>query len=353
MMDNTVFFVAGALFAAPGIIGLFKSANKELKTFTILVLVGSLLNNIVTSYGIGGSIVFLVCCGITFSCLKNINEFFNISLLICLGLIGFLYYKFFISGVSNADDIFQQYGLSKNYPGSMLVIFNCLWIVWKYMHYKKMPLLLPIISTIMAFFLDGRSSLICMIILTSFCFIFRGKKLTILFAIAFVFLIYHYWYLLEEYYELTRFASKGFESDERSLLWDTYITNIDFSSFFLGLDTQNLPKLRDYGGNPHNTFLGMHRRMGLLGFGVLLYYMIKEVRILIKRKWFVVLFANVVLIFRMFFDGMLVTAEDFFILTLFFLPLCYNSEAFQIKKQIEKPSNHWTVKLWDKIVLIF
>jgi hypothetical protein len=151
-MNNFVFFAGGTLFATPGIVGLVKNNGKEIKTFSIVVFLSSLLNILATSYGIGGSIVFLVACGITFSCLRNLKVFFTTTLIICLWLIAFLYYQMLVIGTVNGD-IFLQYGLSKNYPGSMLVIFNCLWAVWKYLYYRKLPFILPILSTIMAFFL--------------------------------------------------------------------------------------------------------------------------------------------------------------------------------------------------------
>lgn len=350
MMGNIVYFAGGTLFAIPGIIGLFRNNSKEIKTFSIVVFLSSLLNILATSYGIGGSIVFLVVCGITFSCLKNLKVFFTTTLILCLSLIAFLYYQMFVIGTVNGD-IFLQYGLSKNYPGSMLVIFNCLWAVWKYLYYRKLPLLLPMLSTVMTFFLDGRSSLICMVLITIFCLVFRGKKLTLIMAAVFAILVYYFRDLIVDYYELTSLASHGLETP-RTDIWNTYFKNLDFGSLLFGLDTQDLPGLKEYYGNPHNSFLSFHRRMGLLGLCILLYYVIKEFRILIKRKMFVVLTFNAILILRMFFDGMLVTAEDFFILTLFFIPFSFRNEVLCIEKQIETHGNNWIEKVWDKFVVI-
>jgi hypothetical protein len=168
-------------------------------------------------------------------------------------------------------------------------------------------------------------------------------------AAVFAILVYYFWDSIVDYYELTSLASKGTDASSRSVLWKSYFDHLDFISIFFGLDTQNLPYLIEKGGNPHNSFLSFHRRMGLLGFCVLLYYIIKEFRVLIKKKMFVVLVFNAILILRMFFDGMLVTAEDFFILTLFFMPLCFNNEAFCIEKQIDTHGNSWNEKMWDKL----
>lgn len=351
MMDSMLYFAAGTFFALPGIVGLFSKNKNDLKIFTILVFIGSLFNILATSYGIGGSIVFLVVCGITYSCLKNLKVFFMTSLVICIWLVAFLYYQLIILGTVNGD-IFIDYGLSKNYPGSLLVIFNCLWAVWKYTYYNKMPLVLPILSTVMAFFLDGRSSLICMLLITSFCFLVRGKKTSIITAAVFVSLIFYFREYLFEYYELTTLAEKGLDADTRTVLWKSYFDNLDLSSFLFGLDTQNLPYLKNQGGNPHNSFLSFHRRMGLLGILSLFFFVYKEIFFLIKKKQFVALFFTLVLLARMFFDGMLVTAEDFFILTLFFMPLCYNNKVFRIEDQIKAHGNSWFEKVWDKIVFI-
>lgn len=350
MTGNIMYFIGGTIFATPGIIGLFKNNCKEIQTFSIIAFLSSLLNILATSYGIGGSIVFFVVCGITYSCLKNLKVFFTTTLILCLWLIAFLYYEMFVKGTINGD-IFLQYGLSKNYPGSILVIFNCLWAVWKYLYYRKFPLILPILSTIMAFFLDGRSSLICMVLITIFCFVFRGKKLTVIMTVVFASLVYYFWGSIVDYYDLTSLASKGMET-ARSDIWKSYFNNLDFTSLIFGLDTQDLPVLREYSGNPHNSFLSYHRRMGLLGFGILLYYIYKELRVLIKRKMYMVLVFNAILFLRMFFDGMLVTAEDFFILVLVFMPLCFNNKIFCIEKQIESRGNSRIEKMWDKFVFL-
>lgn len=348
MIDNVLFFVAGTFFALPGIISLISSNCGAIKTFAIGVFISSIVDALMTSYGIGGSLVFFVVCGITTSCLSNLKIFFTTSLFLCFWLIAFLYYQLFFNGMVNGD-IFLQYGLSKNYPGSLLVIFNCQWAIWKYLHYHKLPLLLPVISTVIAFFLDGRSSLVCMVLISLFCFVFRGKKIIGILFLLLVFLISYYWNIIVRYYELTSLASHGIETT-RTDIWKAYFDNLDLFSFIFGLDTQNIPIIKDYGGNPHNSFLSFHRRMGLMGLCLLFFYLYKGFKVLIKRKMFVVLFFSFILMLRMFFDGMLVTPEDFFILTLFFIPLYYNNDFFCIEEQIETHGDSWIEKVWDKVV---
>lgn len=350
MTSSSVFFAGGTLCALPSVIDLFKEKGGALKSFTLIVAFGSLLNMVVTSYGFGGTIIFIVNCGITYSCLKHLKVIFPLALVICLWLVAFLYYQMFVEGASPGD-IFLEYGLSKNYPGSMLVIFNCLWAVWKYLHYHKMPLVLPILSTIMAFFLDGRSSLICMVLLTVFCFVFRGKKLTILMFVVFIGLLAYYWSSLVELYDLSTVSTRGLDTD-RSIIWRAYFNNLDFSSILFGLDTDNLPILKEWYGNPHNSYLSFHRRMGLLGVIALFCYILKSFGVLIKKKYLVVVFMIFVLLVRMFFDGMLTTAEDFFILTVIFLPLSYKNDVYQIEKQLGEKGTNRIERLWDKIVFI-
>lgn len=254
----------------------------------------------------------------------------------------------FVLGTVNGD-IFLQYGLSKNYPGSLLVIFNCLWAVWKSLHYQKMPLILPILSTIMCFFLDGRSSLICMVLITVYCFIFRGKGWFFVMAILALGLLSYYWSDLSDLFELTSLASRGLETS-RSDIWAEYFQGLDFSSFIFGLDTQNLPELSSVDGNPHNSFLSLHRSMGLLGIATYLYYLVSVFKILLRRKQYTILFMIVVLHLRMFFDGMLTTAEDFFIYTLMFLVLCSDYPQFKIKEQLQNHDNSWYARWYDKLI---
>lgn len=350
MKDSMAYFAGGTFFALPALKGLISSNGNDLKTFTVLVLIGSIFNMLATSYGVGGSLIFLVNCGITYSCLKELKTFFAISLILCLWLILFLYYQMLVLGTVNGD-IFLDYGLSKNYPGSMLVIFNCTWAVWKHLHYKKMPLILPIFSTVMAFFLDGRSSLICMVLITVFCFVVRGKRMTIIMAIVFMGLLIHFWGDLMDYYEMSTVYTRGMETD-RSIIWKAYFDNLDFSSVIFGMHTENLPVIKEWGGNPHNSYLSFHRRMGLLGLGTLVFFVLKGFRLLIKRKQYVVSYFVFVLLVRMYFDGMLTTGQDFFILTLLFLPLCYNDPSLRIKEQIGSHGNGRLERIWDIIVLI-
>ena len=349
MMESTLFFITGFLFTIPSIIGFLSSPNTDLKKFCKLILIGSVLDILVTSYGIGGSIVFFLSCCITYSCLHNLKIFFVTSLVLCVWLIAFLYYQMLVLGTVNGD-IFLDYGLSKNYPGSLLVIFNSLWAVWKYLHYNKMPLLLPILSTILCFFLDGRSSLICITLITVYCFLFRGKHMVYLMSVIAVFLLIHYWQYLMGFYELSSVATRGTET-VREDIWADYFRNLDPISLLFGLDTQNLPIIKHFEGNPHNSFLSMHRRMGLLGLGTLMYYIFYAFRKLISRKMYPYLFLLFVLLVRMFFDGMLTTAEDFFILTLIFVPICFDNPSFRIREQLQTQDNNMVSRCFDKIIL--
>lgn len=359
MMSSMAFFVGGTLFAIPGIQGIFSTKCGDLRIFTIIVFLSSLMNMLMTSYGIGGSIIFLATCGITYLCLKDLKTFFTVSLVLFLWLVAFLYYQLIILGTVSGD-IFLDYGLSRNYPGSMLVIFNCVWAVWKYLHYHRLPLVLPILSTVMALLLDGRSSLICMVLITQLCLTLRGSGRTrmvtfSLLTIALVYLTYHYWdYIVLSYEsaELASFTKKGLDNSTRTEIWSSYFNHLDIVSIIFGLDTDNLSVLKDVSGNPHNSFLSFHRRMGLLGILALLYIIIKGIKILINKKQLVFLCIYIILLFRMFVDGMLTTAQDFFILTLFFIPLCYTNRVLRIESQINSKSVNKYEKLLDKVVYI-
>ena len=153
-----------------------------------------------------------------------------------------------------------------------------------------------------------------------------------------------------EYYEMSTVYTRGMETT-RSIIWEAYFDNLNFFNTIFGMNTDNLPVLKEWGGVPHNSFLSFHRRMGLLGVGALFFFILKSFRVLLKKKQFFYLFFDVVLLLRMYFDGMLTTAEDFFILTLLFIPLFYNSDTFQIEKQLEKQSDHWIERLWDRFVV--
>lgn len=314
---HNVLVIVGFLLSLPYTIKyVLKGSFVELRGFLLIVFCASLMNLITTDNGIGGSILFIGSCGITAFCINNLKSIQYLLIIVIVYVLWFLYTQIFINGVQ-VEDILESVHLSKNYPGCLLVMLCCFWGFIKYIHYRKLPLVLPIASTIMAFFLDGRSSLICLVLLTAFCLVFRNKKtffITLPLALVIISILLP---SIEELYSLSSLSTHGMETS-RYKIWESYFHNLDFPSLLFGLETHNLPYLKDYEGNPHNSLLNFHYRMGLIGVITILYYLLKSWKIYLKNRLYVLLFFSVVLWTRMFTDSCLVSAMDFIVFSMLF-----------------------------------
>lgn len=302
--------------------------------FFICVTIGSFLNLITTENGIGGSIIFWGSYALALFTLNNLRLMQYIVLSIGFLLLYFLFFQIFIIGV-RVDEIFEAVGLSRNYPGCLLVQISCFWGMAKYINYKVLPLLFPIAAVVFSFFLDGRSSLGIMIMVASFCLFFRSKKHFLYIAgVSLALLLYYQSFLLESL-ETTRLFKEGSDSI-RYLMWESYIINLDFSSLFLGIETKHLPILRDYGGNPHNSFLNFHYRMGILGLLALIYLLIISLRNLWRSRQKEIAILIILLWARLYFDTSIISATDFIVFSMMFYPF----HAQKMKQQLQQKNQN-------------
>lgn len=303
--------------------------NVVLRRFFYCVLIGSILNLPFTQNGIGGTLNFIVAIGLMIYAVNNLRITGYAALLLCFYTIFFSFYNIFVLG-TDLNLIYEAAGLSKNYPGYVMVMCCCVWGYSKYIRKQEIPLLLPLICTFIAFFLDGRSSLGILALISVFCLLFKFRRyyyISIAIGVAILFFV---WDDLLFYFSFSNLSESGFSSS-RYLIWKSYFSNLDLFSFIFGLDTLNVPVLRDYGGNPHNAFLNYHYRMGLLGVGALLYIIIYSIKVLLKEKSYKLLFFELALIARIFFDACIGGGHDFFFFTMFFYPILFRKNVHQLQ----------------------
>ena len=350
-MHQNYLVIAGFLLILPYLIKYVLRGNLvELKNFLIVVTVASILNLLTTDNGIGGTIIFVGSCGITAFCINRLKDIQLLIVLLLFYILWFLYSQIIILNI-RVDDIFEPYGLSKNYPGCLLVMLCCFWGFAKYIYFKELPLLLPIVSMIMAYYLDGRASLICMVGMVLLCLSYRKKKYIIISATLVAVLLYTYWEYIVLFYDLSSVNSKGMETD-RTNIWRSYFDNLDFSSFLFGLETKDLPYLKNYNGNPHNSFLNFHYRMGSIGVLAIVYYLCKSWKVLFDKKQFVPWVFVLILWIRMFTDTCLVSAMDFIPLTMIFYPISMMRETPIIPQSMPKRINYIIYKVKNGLISI-
>lgn len=348
LFSGSIYLIVGFLLTLPYLIkntGVIVE-NKILRTFIILVLIGSVLNFITTQNGVGGIINFITAIGLAHFCCTYKRITSIVILAMCIRLMVFLYTQMFIQMINPAL-IFDEIGLSKNTPGFLLVLFCIYWGYMKKTCGYSLPLILPLIAVVLCFILDGRSSLGVTIGIALIGIMLRGRNhKVIVFSIGLAVILYSIQYL-SEYYAMTNLSESGMETS-RYRIWNSYLSALDVPSFLFGLDTLNVPILKQYDGNPHNAFFNYHYRFGILGLLALLYLIKKSCDILIKNKEYILLLLVMLLMVRLFFDACLGSTTDFVTFAILFYPLIKES-ALRESKNEKKTINKITNKIVDII----
>lgn len=181
---------------------------------------------------------------------------------------------------------------------------------------KLLPYLPIIIVAFLSLWTANRSGIISSGISFLFILYFNRKlsskshnqfKNFILIAVLAVLVIYffsHYYSQFDVALE-AKMERQGIQS-ARSFLWAEYIKGIfdSLGNFFLGVPG-NDPAYRflhHYYGNPHNSYLVVHEKFGLLGFLIIIYVIIKTAWLSVKRKEWVITATLILVFIRSFFD---------------------------------------------------
>lgn len=350
IFTGTAFLILGFIIVIPFSIYFLNrfGVNKNLASFVLLVFWGSVFNLFVTKNGFGGTLLFLTNVALALYCLMNIRIVKYVALLVlCYNLI-FLYNKLFIEMV-NPNYIYENIGLSRNHPGMLLLLWSCFWGFTKYVTERKVPIVLPILSCVLAFFLEGRSSLGILLFLSIISLCVMNRRSLFVIPILGLGLIAFYWDVVLELYMLTSFAENSLESS-RFQIWRAYFEALTPISFLGGLDVSNVPLIHSYGDNPHNALLNFHYRMGLLGVMSLIALAIKSIRNYIRRSDYVLLIYMSCIIIRFMFDACINTSYDFILYAMLLYPILFKSEKHDgCYRQKDSSHNSILAKIWGLI----
>lgn len=333
ILNDAIWGLIGTLLVLPYLFHYFlsKSINNTVLMFFILTLTGSILNLINTNNGIGGSIIYVGTFTIALFCIDNLKILRYVGDALWLYLIFFLYKSIFVDLV-NPNNIFEDFGLSRNYPGYLLVAFGIFSSFSRYYTVQSLPIVMPILSVVIAFFLEGRSSLAIMLVVSILCIFFWSYKKSWSITIAsviFLSMIY-FWNDIMFLYSFTRFDTEGTES-LRTTLWIDYFNHLDFLNLLFGPNTTKMPIIASFDGNPHNAYLNFYDRMGLLGITSLLVLHIKAIILYIKKRQYIVLSLIVLYGLRLMVDSLLVSTLDFILYTLLFYPILKKNDSMYIQ----------------------
>lgn len=133
---------------------------------------------------------------------------------------------------------------------------------------------------------------------------FRNYVVIAVVAVLLVYFFLNYYAQFDVAME-SKMDRQGMQS-ARSFIWADYTRGVfdSIGNMFFGVpgDSDAYPFLKFYSGNPHNSFLVVHSKFGLVGFLVILYVLVKTVWISVKRKDWVILSLLLLVVTRSFFD---------------------------------------------------
>lgn len=321
IFKGTAYIIMAFLLVIPFVVSFLSEygLNRYLLDFVVLIFFGSIFNLFVTDNGLGGTFLFLTNVALALYCLINMRYVKYIALIVlCYNLI-FLYNKLFVEMV-NPNYIYEDLGLSRNHPGMLLVIWTCSWGFMKYLTEKNVTIIMPVLSCVIAFFLEGRSSLGILLFLSIVSLCIRNRHYVYIIPLLFSVFICIYWDVIIELYMMTSFAENSLES-ARYNIWEAYFEALDLISLLGGLELGEVPLIRSYGNNPHNFLLNFHYRMGLLGVFALVSLLVLSIKRYIKRQNYIPLLYLTCLVSRFMFDACVNTTYDFILYAMLLCPV--------------------------------
>ncbi len=190
-----------------------------------------------------------------------------------------IFYAFFSSYifyVYGSGDVFATgFFLSASYNLiSAIFVFFAVLVILVYKDRAFQPALILFITVVTCFFLYARSSMAVgfMILLWWSIYKMRPVYLLLLLLLAFTFMII-FWVDVEAIYAQTKFARSGLDT-QRWEMWSSYVAAHDWRSFLVGIDLNFVNVIKEFGGNPHNSFIRFHSIFGVFGLIFMLGYLL-------------------------------------------------------------------------------
>ena len=125
-------------------------------------------------------------------------------------------------------------------------------------------------------------------------------------------------------------------------IWASYFNHLSLETTFWGPETNDIPIVRDYSGNPHNSFLNLHRRIGLIPLVLfLIISIISMIKYFIHKKYYII-FIILIIYSRIFFDSdCFIGPYDFVLYTIVFYSLIKYKPIFRITKDFRTFVNNY------------
>jgi hypothetical protein len=293
----------------------------ESMLFIFLLLIMSLINLLFTDNGFGGSITLVGNLLLSYIYLGGRGKKMTVWIVIAyLITILFICYKLFVLNLT-ANELYD--GLSRNHAGFVVIFWTVFLLFHLKVNYNIYLIILPLISTVLSFYLIGRTSLIVSLLLLFVVFFFKFKKNYVIRILTIVLVLgigLYLWTKFETVLLTETNLAEGLDTP-RWKLWGIYLENLNPINLFTGIDVDTLEMYDLFGGNPHNSFIKFHSRVG---FGFIVFitlYFISVFKYLKEGQNYIFLLL-MLLTLRAFFDSdILVGNFDFifFIITFYWI----------------------------------
>lgn len=229
-------------------------------------------------------------------------------------------YKLFVLNLT-PNELYA--GLSRNHAGFVVVFWTIFLLFHLKVSYNRILIILPLIGVLLSYFLIGRTSLIVSLLALFVVIFFKFKNNRIVRVLMIFLVCFIGWYLWLKFkaivLEETNLA-EGLDTP-RWKLWSIYFENINPVNLFTGIDVTKLPMYDKFGGNPHNSFIKFHSRVGIGSIAFICLFFI-SIYTYLKRKNNYIFWLLILLTIRACFDSdILVGNFDFifFIITFYWI----------------------------------
>ncbi|GAA4882754.1 hypothetical protein GCM10023311_01070 [Flaviramulus aquimarinus] len=325
ILHSRSFMLAGALLSIMTFVFYFSMKNKnylsEAIFFILFLLITSLINLFFTQNNFGGSVTLLGNLFLSFIYFQIDNKKTTIWIIASyLITIIFISYKLFVLEI-HPNLLYE--GLSRNHAGFAVVFYTIFLLFHLKVTYNRFPILPPLIGVVLAFFLFGRTSLIVTFILLLVVLFYKFKsnhKARIVAIFLFLGLCYYLWLKYGSLLSTETNLGEGLDTP-RWELWRIYIESINFINIFTGVDVTELRMYDQFGGNPHNSFIKFHSRVGIGSFAFITLFFLSIFKYL-KTKQYYIFWLLILLTIRAFFDSDIFIGNFdfiFFIITFYWI----------------------------------
>lgn len=216
---------------------------------------------------------------------------------------------------TDPNDVFRT---SRNTISMFIIFCTVLVILVKLKNNKKVSSIYVILNLVICVWAVGRNGIISsvMLLLGYYISYFLRHKvklihtviillgITIIVLSSLIFADYFHNISEQILLSLDHLMNSRLHDSARESMISTYIDTMfnDFYSFIFGVKLIDIPLFVKFKGNPHNSYLRLHSKYGILGFTLVIIFMVKAAIKALQRKKYLVLTCMVVVAMRIFTD---------------------------------------------------